>query len=197
MPMSLDQFQRVLARLSTDSLFRKRFFANREEQLAAYALSPEEFRGLCGLSQTQVERFARSLQIKRQTEVQELIPASVKRLGEQWPRLFALHCDRYLPQGTLKPGDDAHTFLISLARSPVFSFLEREFFRWEAFRFEHCTTSRPRRWKVFFCLPPFPSSETVPKTGAIRPGITLSRGRRGDFRSFSFPPPVFGKKRFV
>lgn len=118
--MGLARLQDFLAELYTSPDLRKRFFAEPLATCESCGLTADEATALSGVSQVQVEFFARSLRRKRVGEVVKLLPATRRVVGDQFAGLFYRFADRSVPTGVHKHREDALAFcsyLEDLARS--------------------------------------------------------------------------------
>jgi hypothetical protein len=115
--MGLAETQKVLARLYTDAGLRERFFADPLKTGEELGLGREEVRQLSLLSARQVNFFASSLHAKRLQEVRDLLPLTVRALGERAAPLFREYAETNLPGGIKKHRADAAAFAGHLTKT--------------------------------------------------------------------------------
>lgn len=109
--MGLAERQRVIALLSTDHALRERFQLDPRGVAQALGLGVSDCRALADLDFQALDGFGRSLWLKRCSEVEVLLPLTVRALGpERWRRLFHQHARLYRPMGIHKPIGDAIGF---------------------------------------------------------------------------------------
>ncbi len=108
--MSLLEQQNVLARLYTDREFRTQFNAEPLATGRNLGLSDGEIGELSEYAREEVERFSDSLIWKRLREVEKMIPATSKLLGEQLQEAFFDFAPTFNPQDVRKHYEDAVAF---------------------------------------------------------------------------------------
>jgi len=113
--MGLAETQRALARLYTDARLRERFFADPFKTGEEFGLGRDEAEQLARLSAPQVNFFAGTLHAKRLQEVRDLLPLTVRALGERAAPLFRAYAETNLPGGIKKHRADAAAFADYLA----------------------------------------------------------------------------------
>jgi hypothetical protein len=112
--MDLTRQQELLARLATDTPFRRHFLASPSAVADALGLEPEGRAWLTALNREEVERYAASLLRKRQVEVAGLLPLTVQALGPRFGPLFVRHAERGPPRGPDRVRADALAFVAFL-----------------------------------------------------------------------------------
>lgn len=86
--MELAASQKLQARLYTDSLLRKRFFADPVTVGAGFGLGADAARKLAQVPQEAVREFTRGLRRKRLDQVSRLLPLTTKLLGKDFGGVF-------------------------------------------------------------------------------------------------------------
>ena len=124
--MGLAETQRLLARLYTDAGLRERFFADPLRIGEEFGLGRDDARQLARLSARQVNFFADSLHAKRLGEVRDLLPLTVRALGERAASLFKDYAETNLPRGIRKHREDAAAFADYLTKIVVFGGADAE-----------------------------------------------------------------------
>lgn len=134
--MELAAQQAVLARLYTDSDFRRRFYEDPVSASTAAGLSPETATHLARLSEHEVHEFIKSLRRQRLHEVSTLLPLSAQVLGNQFTNAFKEYLISSAAEPPLHAWQDALAFaghlLAPAAAQPSPPGLAIELLRYEA-----------------------------------------------------------------
>ena len=144
--MALADLQRALARAYTDPAFRARIRADASGAAAEMNLSDQEAKELIATAGAQIDRFARSLKIKRLSGVRDLLPLTDQILGRKpFADLFLIFAETSVPSGTKKHLEDAERFaewLLRRAEAGSLSTAARDSARYDAGRLRASTGRR-------------------------------------------------------
>lgn len=110
--MSTAEMQAYLARLYTDSGFRRLFYRDEAETMAEYRLAPRERQALTGIDRRLLEFFAASLLNKRRKRWKHAYPALFQLDGPALGR----YCARYHDIHPLRPGEPARDEILRFGR---------------------------------------------------------------------------------
>jgi hypothetical protein len=108
--MALENTQKLLTNLYTNTQVREQFFMNPEEVCKNFGLIDAEIQQLSQLSQQEVNLFASSLKYKRLNEVRKILLLTQKSLEKEFSQLFWQYSENYWPGGMKKHWHDALQF---------------------------------------------------------------------------------------
>ncbi|HZP84010.1 MAG TPA: hypothetical protein VFB21_20385 [Chthonomonadaceae bacterium] len=200
--MGLEETQRLLARLFTETALRQEFCADPEGVGATLGLDTEEACRLAPLT-APIRDFAASLRHKRLLVVARLLPQTRQLLGPRFEALFLRYALAGTPQGVEKHREDAIAFASFLLRSlPGESALPwwwRDLLRYEQ---SWLQAEGRRLWTVRSFSVRVPAlarllarSESLPETRA-QPTLVLwyRRPRAGTLRLAVFSLPLLPRR---
>ncbi len=117
--MSLQKQQNFLARLYTDTEFRRAFLSQPEKIGAENDLSETEISEIAEILPEELNFFAETLFWKRLREVEKMLPLTKEFLGEDFIELFREFSKNFNPQTVKKHLADAVEFCKFLSQSDV------------------------------------------------------------------------------